>query len=93
MCRSVQIGQKRRGLSLATKSWHALTPEEALKELNSSEQGLGKAEAQKRLAEYGTNELQKQKGSSPAKLFLEQFKDVLILILLIATALSIATMS
>lgn len=76
---------------METKSWHALTPEETLKELNSSEHGLSQAEAQERLAEYGTNELQKQRGSSPAKIFLKQFKDVLVIILLVATALSIAT--
>ena len=76
---------------MATKSWPVLTPEEALRELNSSEQGLSQAEAQKRLAECGTNELQKQRGSSPVKMFLGQFKDILIIILLVATALSIAT--
>jgi P-type Ca2+ transporter type 2C len=76
---------------LATKSWHALAPEEALKALNSSEHGLSQAEAQKRLIAYGKNELQKQRGSSFVELFLGQFKDVLIVILLVATALSIVT--
>jgi len=76
---------------LATKSWHALSPEETLKELNSSEHGLSQAEVQKRLAEYGMNELQKERGPSPVKMFLKQFKDILIIILLVATALSIAT--
>lgn len=75
---------------MSSKSWHAKSPEETLKELNSSEKGLSQAEAQKRLTEYGPNELRKEKRSSPIKLFLEQFTDILIIILLIATGLSIA---
>lgn len=76
---------------MATKPWHALSPEETLKELNSSDHGLSKPEVQKRLAEYGLNELHKERGPSPVKMLLKQFKDVLIIILLVATALSIAT--
>jgi Ca2+-transporting ATPase len=75
---------------MSSKSWHAKSPEETLKELNSSESGLSQAEAEKRLTEYGSNELRKEKRSSPIKLFLEQFTDILIIILLIATGLSIA---
>jgi Ca2+-transporting ATPase len=67
-----------------------MSPEETLRELNSTETGLSQAEAQKRLAELGPNELQKEKRTSPAKIFFEQFTDILIIILLIATALSIA---
>jgi len=74
---------------LASKSWYAMSPEEVLKALNSTETGLSQAEAQKRNAEYGPNELQKEKGRSPIKMFFEQFTDILIIILLIATALSI----
>jgi len=73
-----------------SKSWHAMSPEETLKELNSTEHGLSQAEVQKRLAEYGLNELQKEKRASPIKMFLKQFTNILIIILLIATALSIA---
>jgi len=75
---------------LVSKSWHAMSPEETLKELNSTEHGLSQAEVQKRLAEYGLNELQKEKRASPIKMFLKQFTNILIIILLIATALSIA---
>jgi Ca2+-transporting ATPase len=73
-----------------SKSWWALSPEETLKELNVSERGLSQSEAQKRLAHYGSNELQKEKRSSRIKMFLEQFTDILIVILLVATALSVA---
>jgi Ca2+-transporting ATPase len=75
---------------LGSKSWHAMSSEEALKALNCTEAGLNQAEAQKRLAEYGPNVLQKEKRASPIKMFFEQFTDILIIILLIATALSLA---
>ena len=72
------------------KPWHALKPEEALEELKVNEKGLSQEEAQKRLIAYGSNELKKEKGKSPIKLFIRQFTDVLMIILLIATGLSFA---
>jgi len=74
---------------MCRKPWHALTIEETLKALNTKETGLTQEEAQKRLAEYGPNELKKEKRISPIRLFIEQFADILIIILLIATGLSI----
>lgn len=71
------------------KPWHALTPEEATAELRVTDKGLSAAEAQARLASYGQNELKKEKGTSPLRLFLGQFTDVLIIILLVATGLSL----
>ncbi len=71
------------------KPWYALKTEEALEELRVDEKGLTQEEAQKRLTQYGLNELKKEKGKSPIKLFLSQFADVLIIILLIATGLSL----
>ncbi len=71
------------------KPWHALKPEEALEELKVNEKGLSQEEAQTRLTTYGFNELKKKKGKSPIKLFLSQFTDVLMIILLIAMFLSL----
>ncbi len=72
------------------QSWHALTTEEALNELQVQEkQGLTPQEAQHRIEQYGLNELKKEKGKSPIKLFLGQFTDILMVILLIATGLSL----
>jgi Ca2+-transporting ATPase len=73
-----------------SRSWHAKTSEETLKELGTSEAGLSQTEVQKRLIENGPNELKKEKRSSPIKMLLKQFTDILIIILLIATGLSIA---
>jgi len=72
-----------------SKSWHAMEIDETMKQLNTKNTGLSQEEVQKRLQQYGTNELQKEKGTSAVKMFIEQFEDLLIVILLIATGLSI----
>ena len=71
------------------KPWHSKTPQEAMSELNVTSTGLTTQQAQERLAQYGPNELKKEKGKSPLKLLLDQFTDILMIILLIATGLSI----
>ncbi|HEX2110230.1 MAG TPA: cation-translocating P-type ATPase [Gaiellaceae bacterium] len=71
-------------------SWHSLAVEEVAAVLETRlESGLSEAEARRRLAEYGPNELERARAVAPWKLFLEQFKNVLILILLAAVGLSI----
>ena len=71
------------------RMWHALDAGEALRLLASDgRKGLDEAEAARRLAEYGPNELKKEKKASPWSLFLGQFKNLLIVILLVATVLS-----
>jgi len=68
--------------------WHALEIDEALKNLGADKNGLSSEEAARRLAHYGANELQAAHHISPWTILFEQFKNVLIIILLIATALS-----
>jgi len=75
---------------LTEKSWHSMEVDEVLQALRAEKEGLSTEEVQKRLKEYGPNELKKEKRKSAVRLFLEQFKDILIIILLIATALSMA---
>lgn len=69
--------------------WHSKRIQTVLKDLNTSPQGLREKEAEKRLEEFGLNKLEKEKPVSPFTLFLNQFKDILIIILLIAVGLSI----
>jgi Ca2+-transporting ATPase len=69
-------------------NWHNLGTDEALQKLSSRRSGLIDTEAKERLARFGTNELKSAKKNSPWKLFLEQFKSILIIILLIAVVLS-----
>ena len=72
-----------------SKPWHSMEINEAMRELNAKTDGLSSEEVQRRLEKFGPNELKKEKGISSIKLLLEQFTDVLIIILLIATGLSI----
>jgi Ca2+-transporting ATPase len=69
-------------------TWHSISIPEALTLLQSTAAGLTGAEATRRLAEHGPNELQAGRRVSPWALLLEQFKNILILILLLAVGLS-----
>jgi Ca2+-transporting ATPase len=71
------------------KPWHALAVEEAFGQVGSGPEGLSAAQAAERLLQYGPNELQAAHRVSPWEILLEQFKNVLILILLGATAISL----
>lgn len=73
------------------KSWHAMGTDEALNDLNVKQDGLSPEEVQRRLEQHGLNVLKKEKGPSPIKMFFEQFADILMIILLIAVALSIGS--
>jgi Ca2+-transporting ATPase len=74
---------------MKTIPWHTLNLNETYRELKSLPGGLSRDEADRRLREYGPNELQAAHRVSPWEILLEQFKNVLIIILLIATALSL----
>ncbi len=71
-----------------TRSWYNLKPDEVMASLRSSPSGLSQGEAKKRLAQFGPNELVEKEGVSPWAIFLEQFKSVMIIVLLVAVALS-----
>ncbi len=68
--------------------WHALTGDEARQRLDTTEQGLSSSEASERLASYGPNQLYEQKGRPAWKRLLDQFNNLLILILLVAGVVS-----
>ncbi|MBN1218174.1 MAG: cation-translocating P-type ATPase [Anaerolineae bacterium] len=71
-------------------TWHQEDVTDVLQQLEvEATRGLSQAEATRRLAKYGPNELQAAPGVSPWALLLGQFKNVLIVILLIATVISI----
>ena len=53
-------------------------------ELNTSEKGLSGEEAAKRLDEYGLNELAEKRKKTPLGIFIHQFKDFMILVLIVA---------
>ena len=57
--------------------------EEILKELKIGKKGLTEKEAEARLKKYGYNEIKEEKKISPLKIFLKQFHNVLIYILIV----------
>jgi len=70
--------------------WYQLRQEDAARELESDlDKGLSSDEVKKRLEKYGTNELKHKEGPTILEMFLEQFKDFLVLILIGASIVSI----
>lgn len=65
--------------------------DETLDALHTTRDGLSAAETKKRLDEYGHNELEEAQKRSLLAKFLDQFKDLMIIILLVAAALSVIT--
>ncbi len=72
------------------KEYYKLSVEETAHELRTHlVTGLTSTEADRRLKHYGYNVLEQKKGISPLKIFAGQFKDILIIILLFAAAVSL----
>ncbi|SDO48137.1 Ca2+-transporting ATPase [Streptococcus equinus] len=71
--------------------FYTQSKDETLDALNSSREGLSTAEAQKRLDEFGHNELDEGEKRGLFAKFIDQFKDLMIIILLVAAALSVIT--
>jgi Ca2+-transporting ATPase len=75
-------------MEMSSKNWHNLETSETIASFNSNRKGLSREEAQRRMAKFGPNELAEKKKISPFAIFLRQFKNFLIIILLVAVALS-----
>lgn len=72
-------------------TFHQLSPAETIHTLDSNpSSGLNTQQVQKKLAQFGENKLKEKKKKSAFQRFLAQFKDVMILILLAAAAVSFA---
>jgi Ca2+-transporting ATPase len=73
---------------LEESPFYSLSPEEALRVLDTSPRGLSGTEAAVRLEEYGPNQLTQARKISPVVIFLRQFASLLMLILIIAIVIS-----
>jgi Ca2+-transporting ATPase len=71
-----------------SKAWHSQSVDTVLEELDTDPVGLTKDEASLRLEKYGPNELQETKRVTALQIFLNQFTDVFVIMLLIATLIS-----
>jgi Ca2+-transporting ATPase len=69
-------------------NWHVMEIKEILSSLGSALDGLTHQEAKTRLEKYGSNELMEKEKISALKIFIDQFKNFLIIILLAATVVS-----
>ncbi len=72
------------------RSWHSIQVQDVIAELDSDTGGLETEEVKVRLQRFGYNELEQEKKTSSISLFLHQFKNVLVIILLAATVISLA---
>jgi len=73
----------------ALTTYWSSTPEQLVADLRSSMNGIGQAEAERRLLQYGPNALQSGGQSTLLGLFLNQFKSPLVLILVVAAIISL----
>ena len=74
---------------MAESPWHSIEIGTIIKDLDTDHHhGLSEEEARRRLEQYGYNELKKEEKTSPFTLFINQFKNILIIILLVAIVLS-----
>lgn len=69
-------------------SYFNQSAEEVIRVVKSSPDGLSSLKAKERLIHYGPNELQEKKKTPPWLLFLGQFRDFMILVLVLAATLS-----
>lgn len=71
-----------------SENYYKQTCQEALEAQNASSHGLSPDEAAARLQKYGPNKLSEGKKKSMVQVFFEQFKDLLVIILIIAAVIS-----
>jgi len=68
--------------------WHQKDITSVFEKLHTSVHGLSLEETQKRLEQYGPNELTEKKKKTPLMMFLDQFRDFMILVLIAAAIIS-----
>ncbi|MFZ5943119.1 MAG: cation-translocating P-type ATPase [Bacillota bacterium] len=74
---------------MAEKKWYSLEASQAAKELNTDlERGLTQQEAENRINTYGPNALEEAPPKSLLSMFVEQLKDPLVLVLIVAAIIS-----
>ena len=71
-------------------TWHDRGVDDVLEDLDSSREGLSEATAERRLAEHGPNRLDEGESTSALSLFVAQFREALVYLLVVAAALSLA---
>ena len=73
-----------------TTPWHSLTVDDTLQQLRTRTQGLAAGDVAERLARFGYNEIKRRKPVSAFSLFVKQFANFFVIVLLFAAALAYA---
>lgn len=73
------------------KKYYLMDSEQVLKDLAVDQDGLSQDESGLRLEKYGKNELKEKESDPTWKIFLESFKDPMVIILIIAAVIQIVT--
>ena len=73
------------------RAWYQMSDEEALQAQSVGKEGLTAAQVEERTREHGKNVLQETKKKSAFQVFLEQFKDLLVIILIVAALISMVS--
>ena len=69
-------------------NWHSISTDDALRQLGSNAAGLDDAAVQQKLTEFGKNVLTGKKKINPLVIFIRQFLNVMILVLVVAAVIS-----
>ena len=72
-----------------TQNWHTLSSREVLQDLGVAANGLSAEEAQKRLEQFGPNQLSEARRPGFLSMLWDQFKDFVVLLLIAASLISI----
>jgi Ca2+-transporting ATPase len=73
---------------LKKNNWHAIESNAVLSLLNTSRNGISEEEAKRRLEQYGPNELKEEKKTTSLEILANQFKSILIVILVVSAVVS-----
>lgn len=75
-------------MRVISMQWHQKEADQIAADLKTSFQGISHAEAQKRLHQYGRNELREKKRKTSFVMFFEHFKNFLVIILIFAAVIA-----
>ena len=70
-------------------NWYQLENDAVLEKLQASPDGLSTSEVQARLTKYGSNELVEREGRKPLEIIIEQLREPLVIILILAAFVSL----
>jgi Ca2+-transporting ATPase len=75
--------------SKTVMAWHSKSLEQVFQDLNTDDKGLSSEEAERRLEEEGRNKIESGEDVSPVQIFVSQFQDFLIYLLVAAALMSV----